>query len=398
MRTLVTIGFVLAALVVPAHAGEQSDRRLPAQRGQIAGLAFSPDGKYLATVTDGHSMNGELRAWCVATGDERPARFDHPANLGFSAVAWSPDGEWLATAYWKLVKSQPVGFVALLHAPSGNLMNEWRAHDGATYSVAFSADSKSIASGGTDGYVRLWDVKTNKELRVLTAGGGRVFAVTFSADGKHLAAISGDGTLCVWEATGKQLAFSANRHEPIARTAPGVPACRTLAFSPDGRRLASGDCSGNILIWDVATGRPGEPIRLANADPIRALSFRPGDHMLAVASGTTIRIMDPDTGHESSRLNGYSECVYSLAFSPDGSLLAAGDGVRARLHTNRPAAEMPGTAQRFDTPRVEASPIDPLNTSERSTLEPDRGPWVVAAGAGILVLLLGTIVTVCRRG
>jgi WD40 repeat protein len=400
VRTLIPTGLVLVALGFSVRAGEQSDRRLPKQRGQIAGLAFSPDGKYLATVTDGHSMNGELRVWNVASGDERPAKFEHPTNLGFSAVAWSPNGEWLATAYWKQVKAEPVGFVALLHAPSGNLINEWRAHDGSTYSVAFSTDSKTIASGGADGYVRLWDVRTNKELRAQRAGGGRVFGVGFSRDGKHLATINGDGTLSVWDAAGKQLAFSANRHDQLASASPGIPTCRAMAFSPDGDRLATGDCAGNILVWDLATGRPGAPIRLANPESIRGLTYCPTDHMLAVAAGPTVRLIDPDTGNESKRINGFSDSVYSVAFSPKGSLLAAGDRSETRLRSTQSDNELPPIARRFDEPRVEAGANDSPSRSGSSSFdrEPDRGPWVVAIGTGILIVLLGTIVMVCRRG
>jgi WD40 repeat protein len=400
MRNLVITGTLLFALAGSVNAGDPSERRLPVQRGQIAGLTFSPDGKFLATVTDGHSMKGELRAWNLATGEERPVMFDHPANLGFSAVAWSADREWLATAYWKQVKGQPVGFVALLHAQSGNLMNEWQAHEGSAYSVAFSTDSKTIASGGADSYVRLWDVKTNRELRAQKAGNGRVFAVAFSRDGKHLAAINGDGILSVWDAAGKQLAFSSNRHQQLAPAMPGVPICRAMAFAPDGNRTATGDCAGNILVWDVATGRPGSPIRLANPEPIRGLAFRPTDQMLAVAAGPTIRLVDPDTGNESKRINGYSESVYSLAFSPDGSLLAAGDRIQARLHSTLSAAQLSTPTRQFDGPRVESSSKEITSTNGVSSrdVEPDRGPWVVAVGAGILILLLGTIVMVCRRG
>src|SRR5262245_10646032 len=101
MRTLFITGFFVLALVLHASAGEASERRLPVQSGQTASLAFSPDGKFLAAVTDGHAMNGELRVWNVAARDKRQIQFDHPANLGFSAVAWSSDGQWLATAYWK---------------------------------------------------------------------------------------------------------------------------------------------------------------------------------------------------------------------------------------------------------------------------------------------------------
>jgi WD40 repeat protein len=397
MRTLAILGLLVLA-VVSSAVGGQADRRLPLQRGQIAGVAFSPDGKYLATVTDGHAMNGDLRVWDVATGAERTAKFDHPSNLGFSAVAWSPDGQWVATAYWKQVKLQPVGFIALLHAPSGNLMNEWRAHEGGANSVSFSADSSTIASGGADGLVRLWDVKTNKERRALRTSGERVYAVAFSPDGRRLAAINGDGTLSVWDAAGKNLAFAANRHKQLAPAAPGMPTCRALAFSPDSNRLATGDSAGNILVWDLATARPSRPIHLANPEPIRVLAYRPGDQMLAVAMGSTIRMLDPDTGHESSRLGGYSESVYSIAYSPDGSLLAAGDRLQVHLRSTQFSPETSGSGRSVHWPQVESSETPTSDGLSGAELEPDRGPWVVAVGACILVVLLGTIVMVCRRG
>src|SRR5262249_14527750 len=148
------------------------------------------------------------------------------------------------------------------------------------------------------------------------------------------------------------------------------------------------------------TGRPGSPIRLTNADPIRGLAYGSTDQMLAVAAGPTIRLVDPDTGNESKQISGFAESVFSLAFSPDGSLLAAGDRAQVRGRSTQLAAEPPLGARPIHGPRLEGGSNETKSTYGASShnLEPDRGPWVVAVGTGILIILLGTIVLVCRRG
>ena len=402
MRIQLLTGLVFSSLAASIAAADSPvERRLPELIGQASGMAFSPDGKFLATVSDGYLLNGRLRVWNVATRRERTIKFDHPANLGISTVAWSPDGQWLATAYWRQVKLEPAGFVALLDVRTGNLINEWKASNGPTFSVAFSADGATIASGGADGRVRLWDVNSLKERRALKAADSRVYGVAFSADGRYLAAVNGDATVTVWDAAGKNIKFSVNAHNRIDLGGTGKAMARALAFSPDGARLAAGVAPGRIVVWDVASGRPNRPIELLESETVRSLAFRPIDNMLAIAAGPTVHLIDPDTRNESNRFSGYSENVYSLAFSPDGSLLAIGDRSRARLRSMTESDDLSsaGDAERLDDRRHDRQ-LSQENVARtvHSNVERDSGPWVVAAGAGLLVLLLGAVVMVCRRG
>jgi WD40 repeat protein len=122
-------------------------------------------------------------------------------------------------------------------------------HTHAVYSVAFSPDSKTLASASGDHTVRLWDLATNKERSTLKGHTASVTSVAFSPDGKSLASASYDKTVKLWDvATGKERV-----------TLTGTQAVWSVAFSPDGRMLASAGGSianapGELQVWDIATG------------------------------------------------------------------------------------------------------------------------------------------------
>jgi WD40 repeat protein/transcriptional regulator with XRE-family HTH domain len=286
---------------------------LAGSAGGVDRVTFSRDGKTVA----GACGDNTVRLWDVATG--RP--IGHPPTAGTGplfSVAFSPDGKTLASASGD-------GTVRLWNAatdrPMGDLVT---GHSHGVYSpasVAFSPDGKSLASGGGDGTVRLWNAATGRSTgEPLTGHTAGIYAVAFSPDGKTLASGSADGTVRLWD-----VAIGRQSGNPLAgHTGP----VRPVVLSPDGKTLASGSADGTVQLWDAATGRPaGQPLT-GHTDEVTSVAFSPDSKTLATGSlDHTVRLWDVATGHPIRKpLTGHTAGVYAVAFSPDGQTLASGGG------------------------------------------------------------------------
>jgi RNA polymerase sigma factor (sigma-70 family) len=276
-------------------------------RGWVRSLVWAPDGKTLFSASD----NEGVRVWEVSTGKE--LRRLGPRQGMVTSLALTRDGHTLAFAI-----NSTTGVV--LDVPSGKEQFRFQAQERA-YRLAFSPDGKMLAVGGEKKKIRRWDVAKGEELPALEGHRGGTYSVVFSPDGQWLASGGsyGDPNIHLWDAaTGKEL-----RH--WSSGAYGVGA---LAFSPDGKWLISGhsSVSDTLQLWEASSGKHLRSLAAPNHGLVDSLAFSPDGKLAASAGcwGRGIYLWEVATGKEVSPFPRHHGEVTAVAFSPDGKFLVTG--------------------------------------------------------------------------
>jgi WD40 repeat protein len=242
------------------------------------------------------------------------------------SVQTGHSGQVLSIAFTgdsKLMASGSVDKTIVLWDPAtGFQLRALKGHTGTVGSVAFSPDDKQLASGSADTTIKIWDVPSGREKQTMAGHTLFVSSVAFSPDGKMLASGSGDQTVKLWDvATGRELRTLAAGMPALA----GIPI--RVAFSRDGKTLATG--AQLVKLWDVRSGNEIRSIRVteSNAPMERPVAFNYDGSVLATGGGG-VKLWDVATGNALRTLPGDAR---ALSFSPDQKTLAGADGTEIKL-------------------------------------------------------------------
>lgn len=318
-----------SALLDSTNTNPQLIQFFTGHSDQVRSIAFSPDGKTLAS----GNLDKTIRLWDVATGKQ----IGHPLTghkNGVSSIAFSPNGKILASGSWDST-------VILWDTSTGEPIGQPLVrHKGHIYSVAFSPDGKTLASGGCQeldssencmsGEIILWDVASRQSIgQPITGFKAGVSSLAFSADGKILASGSCGEMASNGSCKGEIVLWDTARYQPIGQPLTGhTNSVSSVAFSPDGKTLASGSYDNTIILWDVGVSQPiGVPLE----DPaqgflggVYSVVFSPNGETLAAGIGDRIILWDISSRNIAPALTANTGFVLSVAFSPNGNILASG--------------------------------------------------------------------------
>jgi WD40 repeat protein len=298
----------IATIRDPADNGDE--------RPMVLAVACSPDGTTFVTGGDGK----EIHVWDRAKRELKATLRGHEDVV--AGLAFAPDGKTLASAsYDQTLRLWDIADGHWPRAPRLTL----RGHTNWVFCATFAPDGRTLASGGYDRTIRFWDVASGKERSVFKGHSAGVRSVVFSADGKTLASGSADRTVRLWNAgTGLE----------TARWKGHSGGVRAVRFGPDDTTLASAAEDGKVIIWNVADGKEVHTLNNGANSPrdeeamsaaeVWALEFTPRGASLVSAGIGAIKVWDPISGALLSSLAGHTDRVTSLAIPPDGTELLSG--------------------------------------------------------------------------
>ena len=368
-------------------ANGRLDRRIQAHQAPISDIAFSPDGRWVATASRDKTVKifnrqgnwqatlrghrGWVNAVTFGIDSEILATASGDGSIGFwsregdrldtlakphkgvvTDIAFNPDGEVLASA-------SSDGTIKLWDE-RGELLQSFASHTDAVSGIAFTSDGKTLASGSRDGSLKIWQPDGARPPS-LAAHPREVTSLAFSADGKLMVSTSWDGTIKLWNRTG-ELLRTLEGHEGVVNRAIFAPNGRTLvsvgidgsarfwnrrgeaireiaahsdwavaaAFAPDGKVVATAGWDGKIALWNrdgerqqtfAIAPEPGTATK-PEKPAATSVAFSPDGELLAAGSSDRRAYLWRRDGTLAHTLKGHRGPVYSVAFSPDGEILA----------------------------------------------------------------------------
>jgi WD40 repeat protein len=319
---------------------------------RVNSVAFSPDARTLASA---HS-DGDVCLWQVASGKALFVLGGHHDKV--RCVAFSADGK-------KVASGGSDGTLRLWNARTGKEIAPGNGHEHAIHAIVFSSDGKSLVSASYDTTLRLWDTASGKEVRRFTGHKDKVYCAALSPDGTRLASGSEDNTDRLWNvSSGKEL--RRHKHDspvsgvaiaPNGKTMAAISGscgiskvqwwevrsgkflgaldrqtiCRSVAFFQDSNLLVFGGLGSSsnqlAVIWDLVKNRIVRTLG-GSAGGTFYVVLSPDEKTLAAdwptSWGTAVRILDLATGKAPRQLRGHDRHVQTLAYSPDGKVLASG--------------------------------------------------------------------------
>ncbi|WP_298905829.1 serine/threonine-protein kinase [uncultured Nostoc sp.] len=278
-------------------------------------LAISPDSNTLASASD-HKI---VKLWDLNTKKVLASLSGH--SQAVKSVAFSPDGKILATASDdKTIKLWQIETLAEICTLLG--------HSHAVKSVAFSPNGEILASGSWDKTIKLWDVNTGTEICTMTGHKLQVNSVAFSPQGQLLASASYDRTIRLWQIPALESSHKEFQNRPcyslLGILSGHAWAVLTVAFSPDGKILATGSDDNTIKLWEVNTGQLICTL-VGHSWSVVAVAFTAdGETLLSASCDKTVKLWRVSTAEEIVTLSGHVDSVSAVAVSKVRQLIASG--------------------------------------------------------------------------
>ena len=318
--TRIAVATPIGIWIYDSQTGQEVDI-LQGHTRKITGIAYAPDGRTLVSSSGSGDdvlilADDTLILWDTVSGTPEATL---PGSGAYS-IAFSSDGKTIATGgseyvqLWDAVSGEPT---VSFQTESNDIIKN----------LAFSPDGKTIATASTAD-IRLWDVATARHKVTLQGHTNSVLSLSFSPDGSTLASGSRDYKIRLWDTT--TFVHKATLGGPQRPYAP-----QSIAFSPDGKTIAQGGYR-DAFLWDVPSGEVRRTLT-GHASWIKALAFSPDGKTIATGSGE-IRLWDVVSGEHKTTFGDHMGPVTSVAFSPDGSTLAGSEANRIHLRDGKSGA------------------------------------------------------------
>ncbi len=272
--------------------------------GGIIGIAFSPDGKYLAT----SDTKGDIQIWDVGTW-EKTANCQGHQHWTW-AVEFSPDGKYLASASHD--------YTVKIWNPSNGECLFTINNNYSVNTIAFSPDGQLVAASTQDGIIHLWRFsprKLNLEVQTLISNCGRIWSLAFSPDSQTIVGVGEDNWIRQWSVTNGHCLATWGQHDDWIRS---------VKFSPNGHLIATGSRDRMIKIWDAATKKCLNTFQ-GHQDKVIAIAFSSdGQQLISGSYDRTIKLWDVSSGKCLKVFLGHCSRIWNVSFHPDGTQIASG--------------------------------------------------------------------------
>ncbi len=297
-----------------------------AHRSRLSVAAYSSDGRRVITA----GSDGLVKLWDAETGMLLRTFRGHEPGLGAFADRRKVFSVDFGLNGRRIVSGGTDGMIRIWNVKTGKLLRTIPAHAGHVYCVRHRPGGREVASAGKDSFVRLWHVGTGRLLRTFDHGWGSVLAIDFSPNGRWIASSGRNGLVKIWSVRRGRLVRT------IQAYAPGRPrSVSSVCFSPDGSQLLTGGSDGTMRLWDAGTGRQlrlfapehdnDEPV--GSGTRVRSVCFSPDARHVAVGGRRSIRLWHVRTG----------KLLRSFENLPGGGASVAFNAVGTELVTTRRA-------------------------------------------------------------